>query len=355
LSQLQSYAGTITFASNTALTSITGFSGLTSLKSLYIYDVNLTNLIGFNNVETMEYLYINGPNQIANLNTFSNIDTLAEITLAQCNGLINLDGLQQIVDAKNIQIYSCQNLTGLDLPSLKKVSTLAISDCNNLITLGGFDQLARAQMLQLSQNQNLTSITGFQNLVAIIQGLTLDLNPVLEDISGLYNLEYLNEIRLNDNSLVNTCCFIAELQRIGRIQGLIFLENNGPLCSDIVDLLASECVDPDYDARMTNDNCNLKYNPNQMDSDNDGIGDVCDNCQLLANPDQLDTNQDGIGDACQAGSGPSGSNIEVKESDLFVSNPARGVILKSSNGGCYRISVDGEGNIFSSPVACPNP
>jgi len=95
--------------------------------------------------------------------------------------------------------------------------------------------------------------------------------------------------------------------------------------------------DSDYDdIADCVDNCRDVSNPTQDDQDDDGFGDACDNCPAAANPDQADDDADGIGNACD----PVYDRAKLTPSDL-----AAGDLFGSA------VAISGEVLIVGAPSA----
>ncbi|WP_298352388.1 hypothetical protein [Runella sp.] len=45
--------------------------------------------------------------------------------------------------------------------------------------------------------------------------------------------------------------------------------------------------------------------------------------------------------------------LQVTEGDVYIENPNRGIILKSPNGGCWRVTIDDTGNFVRTGILCP--
>jgi hypothetical protein len=182
-----------------------------------------------------------------------------------------------VIDAEAPTV-TCQNLSVTVAPNISHIITL------DQLELGSSDNCGVASV-NISNGPTFIDCA-FVDQVVSIQLTALDQAGNPGTCTSLVTVNGLDPDGDGVSSCTDNCLTVFNPNQA---------DSNGDGIGDVC-----QSLDTDDDNVLDQlDNCPFTFNPSQSDIDGDGLGDACDNCVTIPNPDQADADGDGNGDVCE--------------------------------------------------------
>jgi hypothetical protein len=332
LSTLQYVNGDIYIHENDSLVSVEGLNNIDPNEVNLLHLYNCPRLSICDNVFTCNYLN-DTENAYAIANNESGCDSYFEI-LQRCNcpqGDV-LFSRQSQIDSFPILYPYCANLLG----------GITINDelAGNITQLDSLIQLqVLAGSLVIENNASLANLLGLSSMTYIPGGLTIRDNDALTSLAGLNFLPLLlTDLIIEQSASLSICDVQSICHYLSDSENPSTISSNSSGCLTRGEVVAY-CSDQDGDEIIDSlDNCIIQFNPDQSDTDNDGVGDTCDYGA-----------EHGIG----IGTDMPTTRLHVANGVIFSDNNNGSLLMRSPDNSCWILKVNDEGVLSTIKVPCP--
>ena len=241
--------GSFSTAPNSSLTSVEGFDSLESLTELIIQgnqDLNIIN--GFKRLTELGRVSISKNPQLIAIDGFDSIENLSDnlpvsyISIFENPKLLNVSAFQNLKSFDLLEVFKNDNLESLDsFSSLEKINMELRIHENPLLERITFNTLQNIDLeLKIYGNDILNEISA-PNLKKVQERLSIRFNPVLNTLNlSNGNAFEVGELQIRNNVELLDFCFLRNIQFSNFAEGLYDVQQNG--------------YNPTLE-ELTNDNC----------------------------------------------------------------------------------------------------
>ncbi len=232
--------GSIRIIENESLNDIHGFNSTDSLKTLYIFENPVLNIVaGFDDLKVAsDSLHVDSNDSLEIIPSFKNIDFINHLHIDRNSKLESVIGFNDLDSINLLEIFSVPIIDGFN--ALIKGGTILISG-TDIIKIEGFNNVER-----IAGGLWLANIIQEEPIEIFNKVKTIGFNLTLSVQGGEFNsLLQLEEVQSNHINILNcnfqNLDFLSNMKRMGGFKPFIRIDD----CPNLTDISGLDGIDPE--------------------------------------------------------------------------------------------------------------